>query len=203
MFFLTFSIIWSLTYFYAIFYILFIFSILLYILPVFKDLLNFKYFKNNKNTEYLTGFDLHWILLTFITLVLLVNFLWTSPSLIVWFGHLIFTSLQKKMLILISIVFYFVLLVYTSSLYVTSKEFYDYWLTCLNFYIWTVFLFFANTLFTIIFFIELLSTLILLLIITSVFSTTYFYNNINTNLNTYFTTTLPNVFLQTLMFFFW
>lgn len=203
MFSLTFSIVWSFSYFYSIFYILLVTSIVLYLLPLLKDLLNYKYFKKNKNNEYLTGFDLYWILITFVFLILFVNATWSSPSLSAWFGHLIFTALQKKMLILVSIIFALVILVYTSSFYLTSRELYDYWLTCLNFYVWIVFLFFANTIFTVIFFVEILSTLIFLLLITSVFSTTYFYNNTNLNLNNYFTTTLPNSYLQTLMFFFW
>ena len=66
-----------------------------------------------------------------------------------------------------------------------------------------LFLFHANTLFTVIFFIEILSTLVFLLLITSAFSTTYFYNNLNLNLHSYFNPSTPLTYLQMLMFYFW
>ena len=64
-------------------------------------------------------------------------------------------------------------------------------------------LFFSNNIFTVIFFIEVLSTLITLLLITSVFSSTYFYNNLNLSKHAYFAQSTPFALLQTLMFFFW
>jgi len=53
------------------------------------------------------------------------------------------------------------------------------------------------------FFIEVLSALITLLLITSVFSSTYFYNNLSLTSHSYFNQSTPFSFLQTLMFFFW
>ena len=73
----------------------------------------------------------------------------------------------------------------------------------LIFFFWIHFIFFANTIFTFIFFIEIISTLISLLIITSVFSTTYFYNNLNLNFHNYFNNTTPFFFVQMLLYFFW
>ena len=45
--------------------------------------------------------------------------------------------------------------------------------------------------------------MIILLITTSVFSSTYFYNNLSLTLHSYFNATLPFSFLQTLLFLFW
>jgi hypothetical protein len=62
---------------------------------------------------------------------------------------------------------------------------------------------FTNDIFNLYVFIEILSTLITLLLITSTFSTTYFYNNLNLNLHNYFNNTTPFFFVQMLMYFFW
>lgn len=203
MFILSFNSIWSFSYLFFIFYILLMFSVLLYVLPIIKDLINFKTTKTNSAASYLTGYDFYWLLLTFITLLLLSNYFWTSFTIGTWFGHLVFSNLQKKFVFLTLFGFYIVLVVYSSVFYWTTRELYDYWLVLINFHVWMTLLFFANTLFTLIFFIELLSTLIFLLIVTSTFSSTYFYNNINFNQNNYFQSTLPYSYLQTLMFFFW
>jgi len=64
-------------------------------------------------------------------------------------------------------------------------------------------MFLSNNLFTFIFFLEILSTIITLLLVSSVFSSVYFYNNLSLTLNNYFNTTTPFAFLQTLVFFFW
>jgi hypothetical protein len=66
-----------------------------------------------------------------------------------------------------------------------------------------VLLFFSSNLFTVIFFIEILSTAISLTIITSVFSSLYFYNNIDLSNHNYFNHSTPFSFLQTSIFFFW
>lgn len=104
---------------------------------------------------------------------------------------------------LVIFVFYLVLTVYCTSLYFSSKEIFDYIIVCFNFFFWVYFLFSANTVFTIIFFIEVISNLILLLLIASSFSTTYFFNNLSLNLHNYFNSTTPIFFVQMLMYFFW
>ena len=151
----------------------------------------------------MSGFDLYWLLLTPILLFVLINFSWSSYSISAWFGNLIFTSFQYKISFLVIFIFYLILTVYSTSFYFSSKEIYDYIITCFNFFFWILFLFTSNTIFTVIFFIEILSTLIFLLLITSTFSTTYFYNNLNLNLHNYFNNTTPFFFVQMLMYFFW
>lgn len=203
MFTLTTSILWSFAFFFAFLYTLFIFSLILYLLPTIKNLLNYSKFKKITTFEYLVGADLHWILLTFIFLVFFLNYSWSSAPVSAWFGNLIFTQFQSKISYLVLFIFYLVLVVYTTSFYFSSKGLYDFVIINLNFFFWVFFLFFVNNLFTFIFFIEILSTLIFLLLITSTFSTTYFYNNLNLNLNNYFNLNTPLFFLQTLLYFFW
>ena len=203
MFFITFSTLWSFTYFFQFIYIICIFSILLYIIPSVKDIINYNKFKKTNSFDYLTGFDLYWLFLTPLFLFILINLSWSSYSFTAWFGNIIFTSFQYKFFFLIIIFFYFILSVYSTSFYFSSKEVYDYIITCFNFLFWIIFIFSSNTIFTFIFFIEILSTLITLLLITSTFSTTYFYNNLNLNLHNYFNNTTPFFFVQMLMYFFW
>ena len=144
-----------------------------------------------------------WLLLTPLFLMIGINFTWTSPVISVWFGHLIFSSMQLKMSYLISIFFIFIWISYCSSFYYSSQEIYDYTIVTYSFFLWTIFLFYSNNIFTVIFFIEVLSALITLLLITSVFSSTYFYNNLSLSTHSYFNQSTPFSFLQTLMFFFW
>ena len=203
MFFISFSVLWSFSYFFLSIYVIVIFSLILYVIPSLKDIINYTKFKKNNNFEYLSGFDLYWLLLTPILLFVLINFSWSSYSISAWFGNLIFTSFQYKISFLVIFIFYLILTVYSTSFYFSSKEIYDYIITCFNFFFWILFLFTSNTIFTVIFFIEILSTLIFLLLITSTFSTTYFYNNLNLNLHNYFNNTTPFFFVQMLMYFFW
>lgn len=92
---------------------------------------------------------------------------------------------------------------YVTSLYFTSIELYDYVIVSYNFFLWLFLLFFSNNVFTLIFFIEILSVLILLLLTTSTFSSAYFYNNVSLSSTNYFQQNKPFALLQTLMFLFW
>ena len=203
MFFISFSTLWSLTYFFIFIYITVIFSILLYAIPSLKDIISYNKFKKSSSFDYLTGFDLYWIIVTPLFLFILVNFSWSSYSFSTWFGNIIFTYFQYKITFLIILFFYLIMTAYSTSFYFSSKEIYDYMITCFNFLFWILFIFFSNTIFTFIFFIEVISTLITLLLITSTFSTTYFYNNLNLNIHNYFSNTTPFFFVQMLMYFFW
>lgn len=151
----------------------------------------------------MTGFDLAPLFATPIILILYLLFTWTGPVVMSWFGHLIFTSFQLKTNFILLIFFSLIMVTYTATFYYSSQEVYDYMIIIYNFFLWIVFLFLSNNLFTFIFFIEILGTLITLLLVTSVFSSVYFYNNLSLTLNNYFNTTTPFAFLQTLIFFFW
>lgn len=203
MFFLTFSSLWSFAFFFFFTYILIIFSSILYVLPAMRDIVNYSKFKKTINFEYLSGFDLYWVLLTPLFLLIFNNFAWSSPVLSTWFGNLVITTFQYKIFFLVFFFFSLIITVFASSFYFSSKEIYDFILVCFNFFFWIIFFFYSNTIFTVIFFIEIISTLVFLLLITSTFSTTYFYNNLNLNLNNYFNPTTPSFYVQMLMYFFW
>lgn len=107
MFFITFSMLWSFSYFFLIIYTITIFSILLYALPTIKDVINYNKFKKNIQFDYLTGFDLYWILVTPLFLIFLTNYSWVGPSISAWFGHIIFSNFQFKINFLIIFFFFF------------------------------------------------------------------------------------------------
>lgn len=194
---------WSFAYFFLFFYTLLIFSVILYLVANVKDFTNYTAFSNSTYFNYVPGLDLLWILLTPLCVVILINFSWTSPVLNIWFGHLIFSTFQLKVTYLITFTFAFIWVAYSSAFYYSSQEIFDYTIVTYSFFLWMVFLFYSNNIFTVIFFIEILSTLITLLLITSVFSSAYFYNNLSLTSHSYFNQSTPFSFLQTLMFFFW
>ena len=203
MLFISYNLLWSLNFFFVYVYFLIIASIIIYLLPSIKTLINYSKLKSISNFEYLTGYDVYLVLLTFLFLFFIINFSWCSFSISSWFGHLIFSSFQNKIIYLIFFFFFLVLNLYSTIFYFSSKEIYDYIVVNFNFFFWVLFLFLSNTIFTVIFFIEILSTLIFLIIITSTFSSTYFYNNLNLNIHNYFNNSTPFFFVQTLLYFFW
>lgn len=64
-------------------------------------------------------------------------------------------------------------------------------------------LFFINSVFSTIFVIEVISTILFLLIITSNYSTTFYYNTADLSKGVYSQQVFPNSYLQSLLFFFW
>lgn len=64
-------------------------------------------------------------------------------------------------------------------------------------------IFFVNSIFSTIFVIEVLSTIIFLLIITSNYSTTFYYNTNDLSKGIYAQQVFPHTYIQSLLFFFW
>ena len=200
---LSYSILWSFCYFWCIFYVFGVFITLTYLISNVKTFFNYTRTAASSQFTYLTGFDLYWFLLTPITILFLLNFSWVSPSISGWFGHVMFTSMQYKMTYLLTTFFLMVWTLMCSSLHFSSKDVYDFMAVTYSMFVWLVFLFYSNNLFTLIFFIEVLSTLIMLLIVTSTFSNAYFYNNLNLTSHNFFTITTPLAYLNSIIFFFW
>ena len=203
-FFLSYSHIWSLTYFGCILYLGLSFLAQTYLVANLKDFTTYNTtVSNNTPFSYNTGFDLIKFFFFPIFIFLCLNFSWTSPSLLVWFGHLYLTPLQYKIFFWLLTWFAAVLLVQLTSFYFTGTDVYDYMIVQYFFLMWLLLLFYTTNLFSFIFFIEILSILIMLLLVTSTFSTTYFFTITNFTSHSYFQQTLPFAFLQTLLFFFW
>jgi hypothetical protein len=99
-----------------------------------------------------------------------INTAWSSSYTTGWFGHIVVTTFQVKVFYLLLLSFFFIWLAYLTNFYFNSSDIYDYFIVSYSFFIWVSFLFYSNNSFTVIFFIEIISTLIMLLIITSLFS---------------------------------
>ena len=203
MFFINPSNLWACSVFFFLSYITFILSLLTYIIPVLSSVKGYTNFKRKLNFSLINWNDLSWVFITPYILFILVSLLWSSPPLSIWFGHLCLTTHTLKISYLISWVFILTLLVLLTVSYFSSKEIYDYFLTLFNFLYWILLLFFSNSLFTSIFIIEVLSTLIFLLIITSTYSTVFFYKTTNTHQGHLFQQNTPFSYIQSLLFFFW
>ena len=138
-----------------------------------------------------------------VVLITLINFSWSSVDISAWFGHVIFASFQSKSFTLLNLSFLIFLGVFTQTTYFSSKEIYDFSITTFSFFYWLFLLFCSNSIFSTIFVIEVLSTLILLLIITSTFSSAYFYRNTNLSFGHLFQQTTPFSYIQSILYFFW
>lgn len=203
MFFITTSSLWSFTFFLMLTYSVFIFSIVLYLLPVQSRFSHSSVVESRTKFTYINSFDLILVLLTPLFVFLLINFLWSSSVLSCWFGHIIYTDFQHKIFYLITLVFMLTILVNATASYYSSQEIYDFVITNFSFYYWTLMLFMTNSIFTLIFGIEVLSTLIFLLIITSSYSSNHFYRNLDFSFGNYKQQVFPYTYLQSLLFFFW
>ena len=203
MFFFNPSILWSCSIFFFFSYITFCLSIIIYMLPVLNNFQGYTNFKTKSSFSLINWNDLNWVITLPYILFFTLNLIWSSSTLSIWFGHIFLTSYNSKIINLIFFVFLIVLLVLLTTSYFSSKEIYDYYLTLFNFFYWVIFLFLSNSLFTLIFIIEVLSTLIFLLIITSVYSTNFFYKTSNTYQTHFSQQSTPFSYIQSLLFFFW
>ena len=203
MFFISFSSLWSFTFFFLFTYLTGLISLITYLLPILTSNTKYSWSKVLKTGILINGLDLLWVFITPYLILIFLNNLWVLPSISVWFGHLIITSFQLKINYLILSFFILVCFIFFSSIYFSSREVYDYVITTYSFCYWLVILFMSNSIFATIFVIEVISTLILLLLVTSTFSTTFFYRNLNLSFGHILQQSLPHTHLQSLLYFFW
>lgn len=204
MFFLNYFNVWSFSFFFVLTYTTLAFSLLIYLIPITSSTGNTVFSSKFRNNFYIiSGLEVGLFFFTPLIIFSFVNLTFFSPIITAWFGHIIFGGFQTKMLYLISFTFYLLLLLFLSSSYLSSNEIYDFLIAKVNTYYWVLFLFLSNSLFTVIFVIEVLSTLVFLLITTSVFSTTFFYKNISFDSKIFLQNTTPFAFIQSLLFYFW
>lgn len=200
MLFLTYSTVISITLFFFLTYSIFLKSLHLYLLPInyassSQSVKNSFYFINSQNifNNLLTFMFLIWLLFSFIS----------GPSTSIWFNHLIFSPYQFKMTMIIMFSFLLVSKIIYNNLYFSSKEVYDYIITTLFFMYWVILLFYTNSLFSVMFNIEVISTLIFTLHITSVFTTSYYYKNVDVSFSYLFQHSTPYTYTKSLLFFYW
>jgi len=203
MIFLTFANIWSFSFFFLMSYILLITSLITYLLPIFHSFTKYTVSKSRTYFSFINSFDLFWVISTPLILLFALNNIWVGPILSAWFGHIVFTSFQLKVTYLLITTFWLYLLIFNSTTYFTSREIYDYTIVTFHFLYWLTLIFFANTIFTVIFIIEVIGALIFILVITSTFSSTFFYRNLNLNYGHLFQQSTPHTYLQSILYIFW
>lgn len=204
MFFLNFSNIWSFVFFLFQTYNILIFSLILYLLPLFLSGGNLNLNSNVRSKFYIiSGLELSTLFILPVLLLTFLNLSWSSPVLTSWFGHLVFNSFQSKILYLIVLLGLIILYLLFSTNYFSSNEIYDFFISVINVLYWIIILFFTNSVFTFMFVIEVLSTLTFLLITTSSFSTSFFYKSVSFNLKSYLGNNHPYSTIQSILYFFW
>ena len=198
---LTFSNTWTFFYFAPLSYLFLLALIIFYLLPLSNSLAQGS---STKTTfVYNTGNEVLPILTLFLYLLLLITFSWSAPAVSAWFGHLIITSFQLKISLVLYAVFFLVITADLMTTYFSTKDPYDALITKLSMMYWLVMLFFTNSLLTMAFVIEVMSALLFLLLVTSAYSNTYYYNNTDLSSHSYFNNTLPYSYITSIMFFFW
>lgn len=203
MFFLTYSNLWSFSFFIFLTYSTLIVSLLTYMMPILNSPLKYTVSKNKSEFTMVNSADMLYVFITPIICLLVNLLLWSAPATSAWFGHIVISSFQVKLTFAVILNFTMILLVTSSTVYFTSREIYDYTITTFNFFYWIVLIFYSNTIFTSIFVIEVLSTLIFLLLITSTFSSSFFYRNLNLSFGHLFQQSTPYSYLQSILYFFW
>ena len=201
---ITFSIVWSFSFFFLLTYLTLLISLITYLVPIICTQQNQNSTSYNKtNFSFINAGELLPVFISPYIILLFLNLAWTGPAVSAWFGHVIVTSMQTKVVYLLLTSFIFSLLVMTSTTYFSSREVYDYLTTTFSIFYWVLVLFTANSIFTVIFIIEVLSATLFLLIITSTFSSAYFYRNLNLSFGHLFQQVTPYTYLQSILFFFW
>lgn len=194
---------WNTTFFFPIFYLLSIFSLALYFVPLVSFFISFDKFKNQTtyvhiNFETICAFLL---LPSFIITALVLS--WISPTTYVWFSQLTVSTTQRPITIFCLLAYVLLIYIYSANLIFNTKEIYDFMIILHNTLVWLFLLFYANNLFAIIFFIETLTSLTILVLITSTFSSSYSYDTANFPKSLYFQPLIPKEILNSLIYFFW
>lgn len=194
--------IWSVAFFFCIFYVMTVFLLSASTLPLVFSFTD-RHFKNALNYVHITAFTLHKFMSTPVIVLFLLTFSWVSITVNMWFGQIVMSSMQRNVTLLCVSSFGLVYYIYSTNIIYNTKDVYDFILVLFNTLIWTFLVFYSNNLFVVIFFIEILTGLTTLILITSAFSSTYNYQVWNFSKSLYFNSILPKNTLDTLIFFFW
>ena len=186
-----------------ILYNILILSFLLYLIPMITHSHNYTFFKKKKNFIFINWNNINYITFIYLINFLWLNFLWLNTTFSIWFGHVIITNFNLKFLNFIIIMFYLIIYVIVINSYFTSREIYDYIIATINICFWVIILFFLNSIFTTIFIVEVLSANLFLLIITSNYSSTFYFNLTFLSKGVYSQQINPTNHIQSLLFLFW
>lgn len=200
MLYLNLSIVTSVTFFLSSLYLVLSLATYLYTLPLFYS----NYVAGTKKLFHLVNHNTVFIVLSNYILLLItltVTSLYCTTSL--WFNHVIVSAFQVKFCLLVLVSFLVTLKLLLSFSILSSRELYDYLITNTFFAYWLQGIFFSNSIFSLIFSIEILSTLIFTLIITSTFSTSTRTNASDLSYSYLFQNATPYAYIKSTLFFYW
>ena len=200
---LNYSLVNSISIFFSFTYTMLVFSLVIYTLPILLSAGSTPNFMNKSRFHVVYSNNVHLLLVTPMLVLLLLLLTWSAPSISIWFGHLVFSNFQLKSLYLIIMVGVMHSLVLASTSYLSSREIYDYIISTLSMFYWLSLLFMSNSIITTIFIIEVQSALLFLLIVTSSFSSTFYYRNLDFSDSNFFSNQLPYSFINSILYFFW
>lgn len=151
----------------AIFYFLLVYSALSYFVGMITEFSQSGSASRSSSFVYLDGAAVRLFLLSLPALVFLLAWSWTGPSVVSGFGHLSFTSFERKITLFTSALFASYLSIFSSSFYLSNSKSFDLLLTLNQLTVWLIFLFYVSNILTLSFVIEVLTGLITLLLVTS------------------------------------
>ena len=202
--FLNYSQIWSICYFTPVCYGMLLTTLVLYLVPLTATQYNsLTTSYTQSNFKLISGHDVFYILFYTIVFFFILGQAWLSSSFSSWFGHLSITGFQLKLAYLVWAMFCLSYYIESTNAYFSSRDSFDSAITKISLVFWLSIIFLANSLITTIFVIEVMSALLFLLITTSVYSTTFYYRNVDFSSYNYFQNSMPYTFINSIIYFFW
>ena len=135
MFFLNSYMLWSFVFFFLFVYITLFYSFVIYLLPVTLSNANLSLVSNRRSAFYfISGLECLYLKLLPLVLMLAINVLWVSSSVTAWFGNLVFTSFQSKMVFFTIFIFWVILIVFANVSFFSSNEVYDFFIVKYHFF---------------------------------------------------------------------
>ena len=197
------SSIWGVFFFTFSAYLLLVYSAVLYFLSMLTETTVSRSTAQTSKTFFLDGLSAYSFVNSLPLVVLLLLLSWSGPAIVSGFGHLEFTSFERKTSLLVLTMFVIYLLILLPSFFFTNSSSYDLIITLTHLTYWLMFLFYTSNVLSLSFVIEVLTGLITLLLITSY--TPSYHSGVDSDsyTNKGFLNSLPSTYFSSLLIFFW
>jgi len=197
------SVIWGFFFFFLSLYLLLAQTVTLYTISFITELNLSQSKSSNSRFTLLISWSLSPLLYFFLLMFVFLFWTWSGPSVVSGFGHLTFTLFERKLGLLVWLVFSLFLLIFLGSSVVVGSSFYDFLITLSHFSYWLGFLFLATNVLTVSLVIEILTSLIMLVVVTSYAFTSQPLLRYTTQANYTLNLTPQTTYLYSLLTFFW
>lgn len=122
---------------------------------------------SSSNFRYIDGISLSLFVNSLPLLLVLLCMTWSGPCVVSGFGHLVFTSFERKIALLVFLLFLTYVSISGPAFFFVNSSSYDFVLTLYHITTWLVFLFLVSNILSLSFVIEVLTGLVTLLLVTS------------------------------------